>query len=99
MLIELTGQPDDPNCLHCYLAPLVHVWLTQHPDKDGTEVMIELAQVVGHIVASGLHNSGRHGELPQAVALCRRQIRHSAQELLDALKYRPPISPRPPRTQ
>jgi hypothetical protein len=45
-LKELTGTAPDPDCLHCYLPPLITAWHTAHPHVDTVAVLIQLSQVL-----------------------------------------------------
>lgn len=49
---ELTGEPLDPDCLHCHLPPLIDAWMTAHPEVSVEQVLIQLAQTLGEMIGS-----------------------------------------------
>lgn len=49
---ELTGEPLDEDCLHCYLPPLIDAWMQRHPDISVEQVLIQMAQSLGEVVGS-----------------------------------------------
>jgi hypothetical protein len=50
--IDEDPSPTDPECLHCYLAPVIQKWSEDHPLKDLSAMVLEVAEVLGELAAS-----------------------------------------------
>lgn len=85
---ELTGQAPDPDCLHCVLAPVIDRFIREHPLKPSAHVVLELAQVLGELAASNLHNEGKQHQLPHLIQHVSRVVDDSAKGLLANLADR-----------
>jgi hypothetical protein len=88
---ELTGKRADPDCFHCAVAPVLAQFMAEHPQKCGRQLVGEIAEVLGELIASGLYNRNEEPEqLSDHVAFATRIIRSKAQELLRELNRNPP---------
>ena len=45
-------REDDPNCLHCHLGKVLAAWAEAHPLKSLSEMVFEVAEALGEMVAS-----------------------------------------------
>lgn len=81
--IEVNGLAPDPNCLHCYLAPVIDRWRAQHRDKPGLHIILELVEVVGEFLASGAQDEAT---MQRALAMCEQHLREKAAESWESFK-------------
>ena len=51
--VEITGAPVDPECLHCRLWPVINQFHKAHPNKPAMHLILELAEIIGELAASG----------------------------------------------
>lgn len=89
-MIELTGTPADPDCLHCVLQPLIDQFMRERPLKPSIEIVGELAQILGELIASGCYNTRKEQDVPRLVTFARHQIQGKADDLLRELRRNPP---------
>lgn len=82
----------DPGCLHCLLGPIVTLFRSDNPKKPGPDLFIEIAQVAGELIGSGLHNARRRADLDACIALASHTMRSSARELWDLLDAGGPVN-------
>lgn len=87
-ITELSGQPADPDCLHCYLAPLIDAWKREHAGKPPVHVILEVAQVLGELVGSEAFSSGHSACVPTIVNGAMRETLRTAIDLVNTLKRR-----------
>ena len=85
---ELTGKPEDPDCLHCVLAPLIDTWMREHAGKPKVHVILEVAQVLGELIGSEAFSSGHSGCVPTIVTGAARETLRTALELVSTLQRR-----------
>lgn len=88
--MELSGKPADPHCFHCVVAPVLAKFIAEHTQKCSRQVIGEIAEVLGELIASGLYNSRKEHQLSDSVAFATRVMRSKAEELLRELRRNPP---------
>lgn len=73
-IIEITGNPPDPDCLHCELAPIVDRFHVKHPEEAAQDICRQVLQVAAEILASGAVNAGMpvRDMLPELSSYFRR---------------------------
>lgn len=87
-ITELTGRPDDPDCLHCVLPPIIDKFMREHPEKPAAQVISEVAQALGDLIGSAAFNSGHTGCVTNIVTGAARQTLRAAVSMVDELKSR-----------
>lgn len=85
---ELSGLPENPDCLHCLLPHVVDRFIREHPGKSGAEVLEEFAQALGEVIGSGAFNGGQTDRMPMLVDGAMRTALRAAFNLVDELKRR-----------
>lgn len=91
MVIEVSGKDLDEHCLHCVLAPAVAQFQAQHPDKNSTQILGEIAQLCGDLIASGVYNAGKNSPtVEDLVEFVQGVVRESATLALDVFRKSPP---------
>ena len=72
--VEITGAPADPGCLHCALWPVISEFHKAHPEKSGMHMILELAEIIGELAASGCRDKvALERVLQQAVENARQK--------------------------
>lgn len=89
-ITELSGVAFDENCLHCVLAPFIDKFRTEHPEKSGTQLLGELADVVGELIASGLYNDGQQDQLARLIQFVSETATEKAQMMFASLEWHAP---------
>lgn len=87
-LTELTGLPEDPNCLHCHLAPIIERWRAAHPQKPIEHAIQEIAQVLGELVGSAAYDLNRADCIDSVLAGVMRIASGTAKDLIAMLRRR-----------
>lgn len=76
---------DNQPCLHCQLSATVDRFLREHPSKCLRQAVGEISQVIGELVASGLHNVHQRQRLDAELAFSQAVTRQAAADLFAAL--------------
>jgi len=89
-IVELTGLPEDPDCLHCFLARQLDEFSKTHPNRSGPETIGGLAQLLGEIMGSAVYNDGKGPEcIPMIASGALRITIDSALQILATLRRKP----------
>lgn len=75
-------------CLHCVLPAFIDEFRRQNPQKSATDVIGELAQVLGEYIGSAAFNSGHTDCVLQIVTGASRHVLENAYLLIAELKRR-----------
>lgn len=81
----LGGGCDNQPCLHCQLSEAVDGFLKTHPQKCLRQAVGEISQVIGELIASGLHNVNQRTRLNAELAFSAAVMRQGAADLFAAL--------------
>jgi hypothetical protein len=76
---------DNQPCLHCQLSEVVDRFLQQHSGKCLRQAVGEISQVIGELVASGLHNARQRARLDAELAFSAAVMLKGATDLFEAL--------------
>ncbi|MHB8817162.1 MAG: hypothetical protein ACYDAE_28390 [Steroidobacteraceae bacterium] len=85
---ELSGLPENPDCLHCLLPQVVDKFIREHPGKSGDEILEEFAQALGELIGSGAFNGGQTDCVPLLVNRAMRSAMRAALDIVNTLKGR-----------
>jgi hypothetical protein len=85
---EVTGAAPDPNCLHCYLAPVIEKFCAEHPGKQKVALIVEAAQVLGELVGSSVFETETVDCLDRILTGINREVRSTALRLIAQLQLR-----------
>lgn len=99
-LIGGEDEPVDPECLHCHLGLAIPAWSEAHPRKGMDEMILEVAEVLGEMVASeaiecdSREFSLRLNEIIGHTLRCAHEMRDTiaqklAQDAAEAAKEKP----------
>ena len=70
--MKAMGVCDNQPCLHCQLSEVVDRFLQANPQKCLRQAVGEVSQLIGELVASGLHNVQRRERWMPSSASRRR---------------------------
>jgi hypothetical protein len=82
---ELTGLPPDPECLHCYLSPLIAQWMESHPQVCSERIVQSVATVLGQLSGSMLYRGQSADRLDEVAEGLRATIAQQARLLISTL--------------
>lgn len=51
-ITDLSGNPPDPDCLHCVLAEPIQTFMKTHPDKTLTYLVGGLMQITADLICA-----------------------------------------------
>lgn len=80
--LPVHGLPPDPKCLHCILVPYVAAFHRRNPDKEPWQIIGELLQLTGELIAS--HSANVEVSIAEAQAILRDITREAESDLQNA---------------